>query len=211
VYGRACQDFELQVHESKTGKVIGRCRASCDGSPCGSPCAVVAFQPSLGSQYVVRVRCASDVPRLTFDIGHRTSDIGRFHLAVLGGSLHHTTSGGSIPFPADGPAVCAVGAVDSDGRRLSYSSCGPNSQLPKPDFVAEVPFPSLWRERPFAGTSAAAPQAAALAALIWARHPQWSAKQVSQELRRASCDLGPMGHDWETGHGLLRMPTRNGS
>jgi len=55
-------------------------------------------------------------------------------------------------------------------------------------------------------TSAAAPQAAALAALVWARHPGWTAKQVSQELRRASLDLGPMGHDWQTGHGLLRLP-----
>ena len=43
-----------------------------------------------------------------------------------------------------------------------YSSCGPNSLRPKPDVVAPVPFASLWRPRPFGGTSAAAPQAAAL-------------------------------------------------
>jgi Subtilase family len=216
LYGRGCENLELDVLELNTGNVIGRCRASRDGSPCGSPCAIVAFQPNLGRQYVVRVLCKSevrspmsDIRSIPFDIGHRPSDNGRFasfHLAVLGGTLHYTTSGGSIPFPGDGPAVHAVGAVDNDGRRLSYSSCGPNSRVPKPDLVAEVPFPSMWRERPFAGTSAAAPQAAALAALVWARHPTWTAKQVSQELRRASFDLGPMGHDWETGHGLLRLP-----
>jgi Subtilase family len=220
LYGRACEGIELQVNDSSSGKVVGRCRASCEGSPCGVPCAVVAFQPTLGSQYYVRLRKMSgvrspesDVKTDLFDFGHRTPDTGRsnFHLAVLGGTLHYTTANGSIPFPADGPAVRAVGAVDNDGRRLSYSSCGPNSRLPKPDFVAEVPFPSLWRDRPFTGTSAAAPQAAALAALVWARHPQWSARQVGQELRRASFDLGPMGHDWETGHGLLRLPARVGS
>ena len=93
-----------------------------------------------------------------------------------------------------------------NGQRLSYSSCGPNSRLPKPDFVAQVPFPTLCRERPFAGTSAAAPQAAALAALVWARHPGWSASQVRAALRGSARDLEAPGHDWETGFGLIHLP-----
>jgi subtilisin family serine protease len=102
--------------------------------------------------------------------------------------------------------VVAVGAVDSDGLRLAYSSCGPNSCLPKPDFVAEVPFPSLWRDRPFSGTSAAAPQAASLAALVWASHPTWTAERINEFFRTTARDLGPKGHDVETGHGLLILP-----
>jgi len=207
LYGRACQDLQLQVHDTASGKEVGHCLAGCEGSPCGCPFAVVRFQPHAGHQYVVRILCQKPAQTPTRSASEDSRDkINAFHLAVLGGTLHHTTACGSIPFPADGPAVHAVGAVASDGQRLSYSSCGPNSPLPKPDFVAEVPFQSTWRDRPFAGTSAAAPQAAALAALVWARHPGWTAKQVSQELRRASLDLGPMGHDWQTGHGLLRLP-----
>jgi subtilisin family serine protease len=96
--------------------------------------------------------------------------------------------------------------VTEEGRRLGYSSCGPNSERPKPDLAATVPFASGWRERPFSGTSAAAPQAAGLAALEWGRHPDWTAARLREELRRAAADLGPAGHDFETGYGRIRLP-----
>jgi subtilisin family serine protease len=131
---------------------------------------------------------------------------GRFHLVVLGGGLAWTTANGSIACPADGPAVLAVGAVDAGGGRVGYSSCGPNSKRPKPEFVATVPFPSSWRGRPFTGTSAAAPQAAALAALWWSRYPSWPAEKVRAAMQAAARDLGPVGHDYETGYGLIRLP-----
>src|SRR5262249_43146347 len=120
--------------------------------------------------------------------------------------LDCATARGSIPFPGDGPEVIAVGAVDADGRRLAYSSCGPNSRQPKPDVVAPVPFPSVWRPKPFSGTSAAAPQAAALAGLWWSRHPDWTANQVRAALRTSARDLGRPGHDFETGYGLVMLP-----
>src|SRR5262249_18698379 len=107
--------------------------------------------------------------------------------------------------PADCPAVQAVGAVHSDGNRACYSSCG-TSAFAKPDFMAQVPFPSMCRNRPFTGTSAAAPQAAALAALCWSRHPDWTAPQVPGALRAAARDIGPPGHDHETGYGLIMLP-----
>src|SRR5439155_5680244 len=108
------------------------------------------------------------------------------HLVALGGGLECVTARGSVACPADGPAVLAVGAVNHFGLRAGYSSCGPNSRWPKPDFVAPVPFASLWRSRPFSGTSAAAPQAASLAALCWSRHPDWTANQVRDALRQAA-------------------------
>ena len=72
--------------------------------------------------------------------------------------------------------------------------------------MATIPFPSLWRERPFAGTSAAAPQGSAQAALWWSRHPNWTADQVRAALKASAKDLGPPGHDLETGYGLLQLP-----
>ncbi|MBV9122351.1 MAG: S8 family serine peptidase, partial [Planctomycetes bacterium] len=116
------------------------------------------------------------------------------------------TARGSISFPGDGAEVITMGAVDDVGRRLAYSSCGPNSTRPKPDFVAPVPFPSYIRAQPFSGTSAAAPQGAALAALWWSRYPTWTAAHIHNVLRTSAHHLGPIGDEWETGYGLLVLP-----
>jgi hypothetical protein len=195
LYGKGCQDLEVVVYCAESNQPVGRSLACCTGSPSGCPCAAVRFLPEVGNHYYVRVRC---------DLAGKQA--APFHLVVLGGGLHYTNAKGSVACPADGAGALAVGAVDSDGLRLNYSSCGPNSSLPKPDFVAEVPFPSLWRDRPFAGTSAAAPQAAGLAALVWGRHPDWTAAKLADVLRQTARDLGPKGHDDETGHGLLVLP-----
>jgi hypothetical protein len=187
---RAGADYDLFVWDDTLHREIGR---SCSRGDHNRACAVVPFQPEPSHAYVARVRSRSGTP----------SD---FHLVVLGGGLGHATARRSIPFPGDGPEVVAVGAVDPEGQRKDYSSCGPNPTSPKPDLVATVPFPSQWRARPFSGTSAAAPQAAGLATLLWSRHPEWTAAQVRAALRDAADDLGPPGHDCETGYGLIRLP-----
>lgn len=197
LYGPTRGEFELSVHDAKTGEAIGRAALRVDSTRvCGR--AVVRFEPAHGAHYEVKIRC----------VNSRIRRPEAFHLVVLGGSLEHSTARGSIPFPGDGAKVLAVGAVDALNQRVYYSSCGPNSPLPKPDFVATVPFPSLCRTKPFAGTSAAAPQAAGLAALLWARQPDSTAREITQSLRRAAFDLGPPGHDHETGYGLIRLPKK---
>jgi hypothetical protein len=180
--------YELLVIDRASGTVVAHGRGSGKHS-----CAVARFRPRPYHPYAVRVRLVRGAG-------------GPFHLVALGGSLACVTARGSIAFPADGPAVLAVGAVNQDGQRTAYSSCGPNSARPKPDLVAPVPFPSLWRARPFTGTSAAAPQAAALAALLWSRHPTWTAGQVRKAMYTSARDLGPPGHDFETGYGLIALP-----
>ncbi len=179
--------LEVEVADATAATAVGRGAAPASGS------AAVRFTPRPGHEYNLRVRRTSLGP-------------GSFHLVVLGGGLAYATRHGSIPFPGDGPEVIAVGAIDVGGHRMAYSSCGPNSERPKPDLVAPVPFPSLWRPRPFSGTSAAAPQAAALAALVISRHGDWPAQRVRQVLQAAARDLGPPGHDWETGFGCVRLP-----
>ena len=183
-------DYDLAVDDAATGALVSTSPARPGVS---RSCAVARFLTQPGHTYRVRLRAAGGIP-------------GTFHLAVLGSGLGYATAHGSIPFPGDGPEVIAVGAVDGGGKRASYSSCGPNSPEPKPDLVATVPFPSLWRPRPFAGTSAAAPQAAALAALVWSRCPQWTPRQVRRTLYASAHDLGPAGHDFETGYGLIGLP-----
>jgi subtilisin family serine protease len=195
LYGPADVPLELLVRDRLTDKEVGRARVEpvLPGSEASS--AVVRFLPERAHVYEVQV------------CGVRPgAEKSRFHVVVLGGSLEVTTCQGSISCPADGPAVLAVGAVDASGHRLFYSACGPNSKRPKPDLVAPVPFPSAWRERPFSGTSAAAPQAAGLAAVLWSRHLDWNASQIRRGLLATALDLGPPGHDWETGYGRIALP-----
>jgi subtilisin family serine protease len=183
--------YVLQVVNTATGMEIGRSAA--DPGGCST---VVRFLPIPSGRYAARVLPGS-------------SSAGPFHLSVLSGWLERYTERGSIPFPADGPEFAAVGAVSAEGRRAAYSSCGPNGLRPKPDFVAEVPVWTAAKAAPFSGTSAAAPQAAGLAALLLSRHPDWSPAKVRAALQHAAVDIAPPGHDPETGYGRLRLPAIN--
>jgi subtilisin family serine protease len=183
-------DYDLSVYDETAKSDVAKSAAKAGVDRYS---AVARFQPELHHAYAVRLRLAH-------------GPAGHFHLIALGGYLRYANASGSIAFPADGPAVVAVGAVSLEGQRLIYSSCGPNSTQPKPDLVAPVPFPSLWRPQPFSGTSASAPQAAALAALWWSRYPDWTAAQVRTALRSSARDLGPPGHDFETGYGMIALP-----
>jgi hypothetical protein len=186
----AAADYDLRVFDAISGKEIGRSLAL---PGIVRRCAVVRFEPEIARTCVVRLRQVRGSP-------------ARFHFVALGGSLRYSTAKCSIPFPGDGAEVLAIGAVDAGGSRADYSSCGPGMKCPKPDLVAAVPFPSVWRPRPFSGTSAAAPQAAGLAALLWSRHPDWPAKRIRESLIHSARDLGPPGPDDETGHGLIGLP-----
>lgn len=191
LYENPGTDYELAVYNTVTGAEIGRAQTGHNQGDRNS--AVVRFDPEEGHAYSVRVQRVR-------------GDGGLFHVATMWASLECTTARASVCFPADGPEVVAMGAVDGDGHRLWYSACGPNAPCPKPDLVAQIPFPTIWRERLFGGTSAAAPQGAALAALCWSRHPDWTADHVRTSLRTAARDLESPGPDYETGYGLIHVP-----
>jgi subtilisin family serine protease len=185
--------FELCLYDANTGAVLGKASSQDKGE---RSTAVVRFVPESSRSYAIRVRKLSEGP-------------GRFHLVGLSADLDISTPQSSVVFPADGLEVVGVGAVDEDGHRLSYSSCGPNSTHPKPDLVAAVPFMSFCRSRPFAGTSAAAPQAAGLAAVLWSLHKSTPAREICRQLLNSSRDLGQPGPDFETGYGRVQLPRIN--
>jgi Subtilase family len=167
------------------GKQIGRSTMSANS--CGT---AVRFAPRYKAKYSVRVRSTSG---------------GLFHISALGSWLVQYRERGSIMFPGDGAEWLTVGAWEN-GHRADYSSCGPNSLMQKPDLVAPVPFASRERPQPFSGTSAAAPQAAGLAALYWARYPNATVSDMKAAMRSAAEDVATPGVDDESGWGLLRLP-----
>jgi subtilisin family serine protease len=189
LYGRAATQYEITVRDEH-GEEVSRSKAI---SETAGPSIAARFTPDPQLTYHVRVRLKHGKP-------------GNFHLVVLGGTLSTVTSQGSVACPADGSEVIAVGAVTCTGRRLDYSSCGADSHALKPDFVAPVPFPTTVRSQAFTGTSAAAPQAAALAAVLWSCHPQWTAPQVRAGLVQFAHDVGRPGPDCETGYGMIALP-----
>ncbi len=183
-------NYELLVKDAASGAEVARSKAS---AIAGSAARIASFEPQDGHSYRVRLRLVDGKP-------------GPFHVVALYSGLSIANQAGSVAFPADGPEVVAVGAVDHQGRRTYYSACGSAEFKSKPDLVAPVPFTSSWRPQPFAGTSAAAPQAAAVAALLWSRTPDWAAEHVRTALRQSAKDLGPPGYDPETGFGLIHLP-----
>jgi hypothetical protein len=182
--------YELEVEDVTAGRLAGRCLTHENGD---FNSAVVRFAPQQGHGYTLKLR-------------KRSGDASKFHLVVLGGNLDYATASGSVPFPADGSEVVAVGAVNRAGKRVSYSSCGESVEHLKPDLAATIPFPSTWRERPFTGTSAAAPQAAGLAALVLSRHPDWNADKVRHTLQESVKHLGNTSPNCETGYGQIHLP-----
>jgi len=188
LYGPAESHYEIMVRDEK-GQEVTRSHPL-PGTK--GPSVAARFIPDAQSKYQAQVRLTGGKP-------------GNFHVIVLGGSLGTVTSQGSVACPADGSEVIAVGAVTPVGRRLEYSACGVDFQMVKPDFVAPVPFPTTLRSQAFTGTSAAAPQAAGLAAVLWSRHPNWSAEEVHTALIKSARDVGPPGPDSETGFGMIHL------
>lgn len=122
------------------------------------------------------------------------------------------------------PNVIAVGASTLGGKPESYSSKGPAIgprgealSWTKPDLVAPGTAVVSTRSRALAdggagesryyvmmnGTSMAAPQVAAAAALILDARPELTPDIVAEILRATARDAGPSGPDGETGFGLL--------
>lgn len=153
----------------------------------------VRFAPKQGKRYRASVELVSGTG-------------GELRLIALGGELEHTTSTGCMVFPGDGNDVMAVGAVSLRNERLPYSSTGSAGRFAKPVCVAPVPFPSRIRHDGFDGTSAASPQAAGVAALMWSRDTRAQAVSIRSSLSKCCVDTGVQGLDAETGHGVIHLP-----
>ncbi|MCM1566481.1 MAG: fibronectin type III domain-containing protein, partial [Dehalobacter sp.] len=140
-------------------------------------------------------------------------------LYVYGGYIAdgYYTSSDSIFGHAAVPKVIAVGAAnaDSPNKIAYYSSQGPVTisypsavKRNKPDIIGidgvSVTGAGSF-SNPFYGTSAAAPDVAAIAGLLWAQNPSKSASDIRTIITRGGVDLGTTGYDTIYGYGLLNM------
>ncbi len=103
----------------------------------------------------------------------------------------------------------SIGAVGDDGRRASYSDVGPELDLMAPSSGGRrgiATAVNLGYTTSFGGTSAAAPIAAGVAALVLSVAPELTAIELRQLLiDSATTAAGDSrsGHDHEYGHGVV--------
>ncbi|WP_311182059.1 PKD domain-containing protein [Hymenobacter volaticus] len=95
-----------------------------------------------------------------------------------------------------------------DGTPLPAPSTRPKPDITSIDGVSTTFFSGAARPDPqdgylFFGTSAAAPNAAAVAALVWQAEPNLTQAQLKIRLQNTARDLGPAGFDNFTGAGLI--------
>ncbi|UFJ40071.1 S8 family serine peptidase [Brevibacillus humidisoli] len=109
-----------------------------------------------------------------------------------------------VTYPAGYPTVIAVGAVNEKNQVIYQSNTGPELNLVAPGWSIYTTQRGggYWS---FKGTSAAAPQVAAAAAMILSRHPHLTPLEVRQLLYHTATDLGSKGWDRQTGYGLLNV------
>lgn len=195
-----------------------------EGNNCGTSGAV-GYCPTAGDRFVFVLFNGS--PRaLRLDTSR-----GRLALATPGSTYGHNAgantvsmaavywnSGGKGAQPFTGGAMNPIETFSSDGPRkiffqpdgtpitpgnFLFSTSG-GQTLQKPDFAAAdgvaAKTPGFF---PFFGTSAAAPHAAAIAALVKSAKPAYTNVQIYNALKATTSDNMAVGLDRDSGYGIL--------
>lgn len=120
--------------------------------------------------------------------------------AVVVASAGNT--GGGVGSPACASSAIAVGAVDGNDARASFSSVGTALDLMAPGVSIYSTYISSPYQR-LSGTSMASPHVAGAVALVLAKDPSLDPAGVSLLLTSTAKDLGNPGFDNDTGYGRV--------
>ncbi|MEU9571751.1 type VII secretion-associated serine protease mycosin [Streptomyces massasporeus] len=112
----------------------------------------------------------------------------------LGGNVKET-------YPASYEGVLAVAASDRNNERAAFSQSGEFVGVAAPgvDMISTVPKGGHCSD---SGTSFSAPYVAGLAALIKAKHPDWTARQIVAQIEQTA-ERTTAGHDRLVGWGVV--------
>ena len=123
---------------------------------------------------------------------------------VVVASVGNRSKVGLVPYPAAMDGVLVVGAIGRDGRHAALSLESPRVQICAPGVGITTAEPQD-KYVSTDGTSPATAIVSGATALVRARFPQLSAKDVINRLTATADDIGPPGRDDECGYGVLNI------
>ncbi|MEU6347111.1 type VII secretion-associated serine protease mycosin [Streptomyces sp. NPDC046977] len=130
-------------------------------------------------------------------------DYAKDHDVLIVASAGNDGADGKVKltYPASYDGVLAVGASDRDNARANFSQPGPFVGVAAPgvDMVSTVPYGGHCIDQ---GTSFSAPYVSGVAALIRAKHPDWTYRQVITQIEQTA-DRGKPGRDDFVGWGVV--------
>lgn len=106
-----------------------------------------------------------------------------------------------VGYPAAYPGVVAVTATNQNGTVTDFSITGPEAVLAAPGRQIPVPLPNGYGVAD--GTSVSTAIVAGVAALVRAKYPSMSAKEVIHRLEATADDRGLPGRDDQYGYGIV--------
>ncbi|VGO18430.1 InlB B-repeat-containing protein [Pontiella sulfatireligans] len=223
-YGASGNDYDLFLVDS-SGQVAASSSNIQNGND--DPCEGFQFNVNLAGYYLLIARKAGEQTRFL----HLNTNRGRLASGTAGQIYGHSAAEGCIAVAAvDANAARGSGGVfdgrepvetfSSDGpRRVFYDANGSaitsgnytssgGAVRNKPDFAAADGVKCATSGfGDFHGTSAAAPHAAAIVALMLDKNPGLSVPEIRQALIAGSMDIEGSGWDRDSGHGLLNAYT----
>ncbi|MFD0590622.1 S8 family serine peptidase [Paenibacillus sp. GCM10027627] len=137
------------------------------------------------------------------DIVQYAENKGVLLVAAAGNDGASLGNKAAVKYPAAYPTVLAVGGLQAGGSPHRSSNPGPELDLMAPWNVYTTALGGGYKQEE--GTSMSAPQVAAAAALVLARHPDYKPYQVRELLKGTAKDVGAKGADKASGYGALRI------
>ena len=108
-----------------------------------------------------------------------------------------------LRFPAGYMDVLAVGSVDGNNTRSTFSNFGVGLDVVAPGEDVYSTVPGGYDRK--TGTSMSVPYVSGLAAILWGLPDNANANQIQSQIIHSARDLGVYGWDEHYGYGLLRM------
>ncbi|MYX16961.1 type VII secretion-associated serine protease mycosin [Streptomyces sp. SID8374] len=137
-------------------------------------------------------------PRLKQAIDHALAE----NIVVVA-SAGNDGVGGNVKrtYPASYEGVLAVASSDRNNERAYFSQAGPFVGIAAPgvDMISTVPGGGHCADN---GTSFSAPYVAGVAALVKAKHPDWTQRQIVAQLQQTA-ERSVAGHDRHVGWGVV--------